>query len=108
VFAFAYQACQVWFPGSFVGSMDPGQPRTFVELLSLSFTNLSATGLGDVLPMTAPARVLVMLEQFAGVGYIAMVVSRLVGMTVSSRGRRLKLRSASSTPPPDAGTNTET
>lgn len=106
-FAYAYQVCQVLDPASFIGAANPGQPRTFVELLSLSFTNLSATGLGDVLPMTAPARVLVMLEQFAGVGYIAMVVSRLVGMTVSSRGRRLKLRSASSTPPPAAGTNTE-
>jgi hypothetical protein len=30
----------------------------------------------------AQARVLVMLEQFAGVGYIATVVSRLIGLTI--------------------------
>jgi hypothetical protein len=82
-FAYAYLACQIQFPGSFVGGTYPGQLRTFLELLSLSFTNLSATGLGDVMPITAPARVLVMLEQFSGIGYVAVVVSRLIGMTIT-------------------------
>jgi hypothetical protein len=41
-FAHAYQVCQTWFPGSFVASTFPGQPRTFLELLFLSFTNLTA------------------------------------------------------------------
>jgi hypothetical protein len=81
-FAYAYLVCQAWFPGSFVGATNTGQPRTFIELMFLSFTNLSATGIGDILPVTAWARVLVMLEQFAGVGYIAVVVSRLIGMTL--------------------------
>lgn len=81
-FAYAYVVCQAWFPGSFVGLTNPGQPRTFLELLFLSFTNLTAVGLGDILPITPPARVLVMLEQFAGIGYIAVVVSRLIGMTL--------------------------
>jgi hypothetical protein len=81
-FAYAYLCCQASFPDSFVGSLRPGQPRTFLELLSLSFTNLSATGLGDIMPMNSPARVLVMLEQSAGIGYVAVVVSRLVGMTI--------------------------
>ena len=81
-FAYLYLACQVWFPGSFVGLNSPEEPRTFIEIMSLSFTNLSATGLGDVLPVAPLARVLVMLEQFAGVGYVAAVVSRLIGMTL--------------------------
>jgi hypothetical protein len=81
-FAYLYLACQIWMPGSFIGANFPGEPRTFVEILSLSFTNLSATGLGDILPITPQARVLVMLEQFAGVGYVAVVVSRLIGMTL--------------------------
>jgi hypothetical protein len=50
--------------------------------LFLSFTTLSGVGIGDVLPIRAPARVLVMLEQFAGVGYIAAIVSRLIGLTI--------------------------
>ena len=82
-FAYVYLACQTWFPGSFVGANFPGEPRTFIELMSLSFTNLSATGLGDILPITPLARVLVMLEQFAGIGYVAVVVSRLIGMTIT-------------------------
>jgi hypothetical protein len=61
---------------------NPDQPRTFLELLFLSFTNLTAAGLGDILPVTPIARVLVMLEQFAGIGYVAVVVSRLIGLTL--------------------------
>ena len=80
-FAYAYYVCQAWYPGSFTG-FEPERPRRWMELLFYSFTNLSATGLGDVLPVSAPARVLTMLEQFAGVGYIATVVSRLIGLTI--------------------------
>ncbi|MDR0183770.1 potassium channel family protein [Lysobacter arvi] len=81
-FAYAYFVCQAWYPDSFTGALRPGEPRTWLELLFLSFTTLSATGLGDILPLSSPARVLVMLEQFAGVAYIAVVVSRLVGLTM--------------------------
>ncbi len=84
-FAFLYLACQTWSPGSFVSSINPNQPQTFLELLSLSFTNLSATGLGDIMPVAPPARALVMLEQFAGIAYVAVVVSRLIGMTLVRR-----------------------
>jgi hypothetical protein len=80
-FAYAYFVCQAWFPGSFTG-FEPERPRQWTELLFYSFSNLSATGLGDTLPVSAPARVLTMLEQFAGVGYIATVVSRLIGLTI--------------------------
>ncbi|MGH8072694.1 MAG: ion channel [Lysobacter sp.] len=81
-FAFAYLVCQMVDPGSFVNTRDPAPQRPWIELLFLSATNLSATGLGDVVPATPMARVLVMLEQFAGVGYIALVVSRLIGLTL--------------------------
>ena len=85
-FAYAYYVCQAWYPGSFTG-FEPGRPRTWMELLFYSFSNLSATGLGDVLPVSAPARVLTLLEQFAGVGYIATVVSRLIGLTIVRQER---------------------
>lgn len=85
-FAYAYFVCQAWFPGSFTG-FGPERPRTWMELLFYSTTNLSATGLGDVLPVTPQARMLTMLEQLAGVGYIATVVSRLIGLTIVRHGR---------------------
>lgn len=81
-FAYAYLLCQELYPGSFAGLIEPERPRRWIELLFLSFTTLSAVGLGDVLPISSPARVLVMLEQFAGVGYVAVVVSRLIGLTI--------------------------
>ena len=81
-FAYLYIVCQAWSPGSFASGAHPKEPLTFIELLSLSFTNLSATGLSDIVPITSPSRVLVMLEQFTGVGYLAVVVSRLIGLTL--------------------------
>ncbi|MEM5773788.1 MAG: ion channel [Anaerolineaceae bacterium] len=87
-FAYAYLACDSWLPGSFVSSFAAGEGHTFIELLSLSFTNLTATGLSDLAPISAPARVLVMLEQFTGIGYVAVVVSRLIGLSISAITRR--------------------
>jgi hypothetical protein len=87
-FANAYVATETWYPGSFTTGIDPASTWTFIEFLSLSFTNLTATGLGDLLPVSTLARVLVMLEQFAGIGYVAVVVSRLIGMTISNRQSR--------------------
>ncbi|MEO6065771.1 MAG: ion channel [Lysobacterales bacterium] len=81
-FAYAFFVCQIWYPESFVGLIEPDRPRRWMELLFTSFTVLSGVGIGDVLPIGAPARVLVMLEEFAGVGYIAAVVSRLIGLTI--------------------------
>ena len=81
-FAYLYLVCQAWNPGAFAYGTHPKEPLNFIELLFLSFANLSATGLSDIVPITAPSRVLVMLEQFAGVAYIAVVVSRLIGLTI--------------------------
>jgi Ion channel len=81
-FAYLYTVCQAVEPHSFTAAIDPQDPRTWMELLFLSFTTLTSTGLSDVVPVKAFARSLVMIEQLAGVGYIAMVVSRLVGLLV--------------------------
>jgi hypothetical protein len=89
-FAYLYLACQIWVPGSFVSVIDSAQSLSFVELLFLSFANLSAAGLSDIAPTTTPARVIVMLEQFTGVGYIAVVVSRLIGLTIMRQDIRSK------------------
>jgi hypothetical protein len=84
-FAYAFTVCQAIEPGSFTAAVDPDAERTWTELLFLSFTTLSSTGLGDVVPIHAFARGMVMIEQVAGVAYIAMVVSRLVGLLVLTR-----------------------
>jgi hypothetical protein len=56
-----------------------------MELLFLSFTTLTSTGLSDVTPIEPFARALVMLEELAGLAYVAMLVSRLVALTVMRR-----------------------
>jgi len=86
-FAFAYAACDAISPGSFSAPVNPTGPRTWMELLFLSVAVLSSVGLSDILPVTGMARALVMLESFAGVMYIALVVSRLIGFTMLRRDR---------------------
>jgi len=86
-FAYVYVVCQAAAPVSFTAAVHPTGDRSWVELLFLSFTTLSSTGLSDVVPIRPFARSLVMFEQVAGLAYVAMVVSRLVGLTVM-RGQR--------------------
>lgn len=83
--AHLYSWCQAVFPDSFVAALDADQPRSWMELLFLSFTTLSSTGLSDVVPVHPFARALVMLEMVAGVGYIAMVISRLITLVAPPR-----------------------
>ena len=86
-FAYTFTVLQAIEPGSFTAAIDPTGDRTWMELLFLSFTTLSSTGLSDVIPVKPFARSVVMLEQLAGVAYIAMVVSRLVSLTVLRRAK---------------------
>jgi hypothetical protein len=79
-FAHTYTVCQFFVPGSFGNFAEPGGTRTWMELLFLSFSTLSGVGLGDVVPLRPMARALVMLEEFAGVMYIALVLARLIGL----------------------------
>ena len=48
---------------------------------------MSSTGLSDVIPIKPFARSVVMIEQVAGMLYIAMVVARMVGLTFARIGR---------------------
>ena len=81
-FAYVYTVWQAIEPGSFIAAQNPDDPRSWMELLFLSFTTLSSTGLSDVVPVEPFARSLCMMEQVAGVAYIAVVVSRLVGLSL--------------------------
>ena len=81
-FAYSFTVYQAIEPNSFTAAVDPSADRTWIELLFLSFTTLSSVGLSDVIPFKPFARSLVMIEQVAGVAYVALVVSRLVGLLV--------------------------
>jgi hypothetical protein len=80
-FAYVFVAVQIVWPASFTAAVRPDDARTWVELLFLSVTTLSSTGLSDIVPITPHARSYVMLEQIAGMLYLALVVSRMVALT---------------------------
>ena len=82
-FAYVYAVTQQVWPGSFTAAISSATPRTWIELLFLSFTTLTSTGLSDVVPVAPHARAVSMMEQLAGVGYVALFVSRIVGLTIS-------------------------
>jgi hypothetical protein len=55
------------------------------DFLFYSFVTLTTTGYGDIVPITAQARSLSILEAVAGTMYIAVLVARLVGLYASAR-----------------------
>jgi hypothetical protein len=81
-FAYLYAAVQIIWPGSFTAAVDAGDPRSWMDLLFLSVTTLSSTGLSDIVPVKPHARSFVMLEQIAGMLYLAMVVARVTALTL--------------------------
>ena len=87
-FAYVFLVCQFLVPGSFGIGSGPGGSRTWLELLFTSFTTLSGVGLSDIVPVLPMARSLIMIEEFSGVMYLALVVSRLIALSVTTRGAR--------------------
>jgi hypothetical protein len=87
LWAYAYTAVQIVVPGSFIAAVAPEAGRTWLELLFLSTTTMTSTGLSDVVPIKPLARSIVMIQQIAGMLYLAIAVSRIVGLTLG-RGRR--------------------
>jgi hypothetical protein len=84
-FTFVFVLCQTLQPGCFSAAVNPQAPRTWTELLFLSFALLSSTGIGDVIPITVHTRAVAALEMFVGVMYLALVVSRLIGLSLTPR-----------------------
>jgi hypothetical protein len=82
-FAYTFMAVEILWPGSFVSGAAPEAPRTWFEMLFLSFTNLTSVGLSDITPVLPHARSWVMIEQVAGLLYVALVISRVVGLTIA-------------------------
>lgn len=87
-FAYAFAVCQAWDAGAFSGVGAAHQPHSWLELLYLSFSMLSGVGLSDITPLSPSARALSMLAMFCGVMYIAIVVSRLIALTVVRQQQR--------------------
>lgn len=69
-------------PGSFfiAGVSDNTTPMTWEHLVFFSFTTLTSTGYGWFVPSSQHAQSLAILEQLAGMFYVAILIARLAGL----------------------------
>jgi hypothetical protein len=87
LFAVIYHFIYIHIPGSFqlpASSADSGPDK--VTFLYFSYTTLTTTGYGEIVPLNALARTLVNNEQLIGVLYPAILIGRLVSLVVGKRG----------------------
>jgi ion channel len=81
VWAFIYALIESFTPGSFsFQNVDPNDPHALYRLLYFSFTTLTTVGYGDITPVTEQARSFVMIEEFAGVFFVGVLIARLAGL----------------------------
>jgi hypothetical protein len=81
VWAFVFTLIESFSPGSFAPQQAKlCEPAAFFHLLYFSFTALTTTGFGDITPVTDQARSLVMIEEFAGVFFVGVLIARLAGL----------------------------
>lgn len=68
------------------GSLAVGKssPQDIGPFFYYSFVTLATLGYGDIVPLTAPARSLTVLEALAGQLYLAITIARLVAALASS------------------------
>jgi uncharacterized membrane protein len=84
VWAYFYHFIEVLHPKSFTLPWTPGDDLW--DFYYYSFVTLTTVGYGDILAMTKPARALSILEALTGQLYLAIMISRLVGLHASQSG----------------------
>lgn len=90
IFASAYHLIWDLNPGAFsnLSAITPGRgPSQIAVMLYFSFTTLTTTGFGDIVPINPFARSLANLEAVVGQLYLATTVARLVTLELEDRRR---------------------
>lgn len=59
--------------------------HSWMDMLFLSFTTLTGTGMTEMLPISSQAKSVIMIEQVVGLFYVAMVVTRLIGLQAARK-----------------------
>ena len=72
---------------SFFIPVELGEQYSIVHFVYFSFVSLTTLGLGDILPVSPIARMLVAAEATTGVLYIAVLMARLVSLYSTSKDR---------------------
>jgi hypothetical protein len=79
LWAYLYAIIGFFYPQSYMIVGQPGR-LVYADALYLSMTVLTSTGFGDVTPLTRAARGVCMIEEIAGVLFIAILIARLAGV----------------------------
>ena len=78
-----FRQLEILHPGSF----DLAEGDRDTQLLYFSLITITTVGYGDVLPVTAVARIWAALEAVVGTLYIAILIGRIVGELRFGRSR---------------------
>lgn len=85
VFVPLYGLLEQMIPGAFRDASFPDTPVQWQQLIYFSYTTLTSSGYGDILPLAWWARALANLEMIAGVLFITIIMSRLVALYTSEK-----------------------
>ena len=80
--AAAYLLLVTIHPGAILmdAARHPNHRMDWFDCVFYSFVTLTSLGYGDIVPMTAQARSLSILEAVSGIMYVAVLIARLVGL----------------------------
>jgi len=79
VWAYIYSLMDHFYPQSFsVGGK--AAPLPPIDALYFSFTVLTSTGFGDIVPLARQARAVCVVEQVTGALFVAILIARLAGV----------------------------
>jgi hypothetical protein len=79
LWAYIYSLVDYWYPQSFLLG-GRAEPLPLSESLYLSFTILTSTGFGDIVPIGRQARGVCIIEQITGALFVAILIARLAGV----------------------------
>jgi hypothetical protein len=79
IWAFIYSLVDYFYPQSFSVSGRPA-PVPPIDALYFSFTVLTSTGFGDIVPLTRQARSVCVIEQVTGALFVAILIARVAGV----------------------------
>lgn len=79
LWAYIYALVEQFHPNSFAIAGTPATPSVN-EFLYFSFTTLTSTGFGDMVPLSQQARSWCIVEQIGGTMFVAILIARLSGV----------------------------
>ena len=91
LWCYLYAIIEELSPGAFSGLEESSKSLRVANLAYFSFNVVTTVALTDVVPVSRTAQMMVLLQEFASVFYMAFVIARLVGMysgstTISTYG----------------------